>query len=127
MWHSCCFFISTRVNDGLNTMNINAASLFNELKTQGLEAKGLNSELSNKPASSTSTDFSEMLKQAVNNVNGLQQNTSELRNRFEMGDQDVSLADVMIASNKSGLAFDATVQVRNKMVEAYKEVMSMPV
>jgi len=108
-------------------MNINAASLFNELQTQGLEAKGLSSELSNKPASSTSTDFSEMLKQAVNNVNGLQQNTSELRNRFEMGDQDVSLADVMIASNKSGLAFDATVQVRNKMVEAYKEVMSMPV
>ena len=44
-----------------------------------------------------------------------------------MGDQNVSLSDVMIASNKSGLAFDATVQVRNKMVEAYKEVMSMPV
>ena len=38
-----------------------------------------------------------------------------------------SLGEVMIAANKSSLAFDATVQVRNKMVEAYKEVMSMPV
>ncbi|MDA7745903.1 flagellar hook-basal body complex protein FliE [Psychromonas sp.] len=108
-------------------MNINAASMFNELQTQGLQAKGLDSDSSVKSTNSTSTDFSAMLKQAIENVNGLQQETSTLRNSFEMGDQDVSLADVMIASNKSGLAFDATVQVRNKMVEAYKEVMSMPV
>ena len=108
-------------------MNINAASMFQELQTQGLEAKGLNNELSTKATNPAPADFSAMLKQAIENVNGLQQNTSELRNSFEMGDQNVSLSDVMIASNKSGLAFDATVQVRNKMVEAYKEVMSMPV
>ena len=108
-------------------MNINAASMFQELQTQGLEAKGLNSELSTKATNPAPADFSAMLKQAIENVNGLQQNTSDLRNSFEMGDKSVSLSDVMIASNKSGLAFDATVQVRNKMVEAYKEVMSMPV
>ncbi|MEJ6121182.1 flagellar hook-basal body complex protein FliE [Vibrio sp. 2-Bac 85] len=108
-------------------MNINAASMFKELQNQGLEAKGLSNELSTKATNPAPADFSAMLKQAIENVNGLQQNTSDLRNSFEMGDKDVSLADVMIASNKSGLAFDATVQVRNKMVEAYKEVMSMPV
>jgi len=108
-------------------MNINAASMFKELQTQGLEAKGLENELGIKETNSSASDFSAMLKQAIENVNGLQQNTSDLRNSFEMGDENVSLADVMIASNKSGLAFDATVQVRNKMVEAYKEVMSMPV
>tara|TARA_R110001583_G_scaffold50189_6_gene156623 strand:+ start:6470 stop:6796 length:327 start_codon:yes stop_codon:yes gene_type:complete len=108
-------------------MNINAASMFKELQTQGIEAKGLNNELSTKSINPASSDFSAMLKQAIENVNGLQQNTSNLRNSFEMGDKDVSLSDVMIASNKSGLAFDATVQIRNKMVEAYKEVMSMPV
>ena len=108
-------------------MNINAASMFNELQTQSVQAKGLSSELSTKSTNESSADFSAMLKQAIDNVNGLQQETSSLRNSFEMGDKNVSLSDVMIASNKSGLAFDATVQVRNKMVEAYKEIMSMPV
>ena len=46
---------------------------------------------------------------------------------FEMGDRSVTLADTMVASAKAGIAFDATVQVRNKFVEAYKEIMNMPV
>jgi len=108
-------------------MNLNSSALFNDLSAQTLHSKSLGSELSSQSVSSSSADFSKMLKQAIDNVNGLQQNTSELRNRFEMGDKEVSLGEVMIAANKSSLAFDATVQIRNKMVEAYKEVMSMPV
>ncbi|WP_028862472.1 flagellar hook-basal body complex protein FliE [Psychromonas aquimarina] len=109
-------------------MNLNnTSSLFNELQMQGLQTKGLDSELSGQSVNSSHSDFSKMLKQAIDNVNGLQQNTSELRNRFEMGDKEVSLGEVMIAANKSSLAFEATVQVRNKVVEAYKSVMSMPV
>ncbi|RBW47781.1 flagellar hook-basal body complex protein FliE [Psychromonas sp. B3M02] len=108
-------------------MNINAASMFKELQTQSVEAKGLSRDLNTSSVNPAPADFSAMLKQAIENVNGLQQNTSDLRNGFEMGDENVSLSDVMIAANKSSLAFDATVQVRNKMVEAYKEVMSMPV
>ncbi|PKG39846.1 flagellar hook-basal body complex protein FliE [Psychromonas sp. Urea-02u-13] len=108
-------------------MNVNASALFNDLPLQGLQSKGLGNELVGQSAKSNAPDFSQMLKQAIDNVNGLQKDTGELRNRFEMGDENVSLGDVMIASNKSSLAFEATVQVRNKMVEAYKSVMSMPV
>ncbi|KPU83601.1 flagellar hook-basal body protein [Psychromonas sp. PRT-SC03] len=108
-------------------MNINNSALLNNLQLTGLQNRGIDNDLAMPSLKSNSPDFSEMLKQAIENVNGLQQNTSDLRNRFEMGDADVSLAQVMIASNKSGLAFDATVQIRNKMVEAYKEIMSMPV
>jgi len=108
-------------------MNLNTSPLFNDLSLQGLQSKGLENEASNLTMTSKAPEFSDMLKQAIDNVNGLQENTSDLRNRFEMGDEEVSLGDVMISANKSGLAFDATVQVRNKMVEAYKEVMSMPV
>ncbi|MFT6985378.1 MAG: flagellar hook-basal body complex protein FliE [Psychromonas sp.] len=108
-------------------MNLNSSALFNDLSVQGLQGKSLGSELSSQSVNSSHADFSKMLKQAIDNVNGLQQNTSELRNSFEMGDKEVSLGEVMIAANKSSLAFDATVQIRNKMVEAYKEVMSMPV
>ena len=107
-------------------MNLNTSALFNDLPLQGLQSKGLN-EVASQSTKSTAPDFSQMLKQAIDNVNGLQKNTGELRNRFEMGDEQVSLGEVMIAANKSSLAFEATVQIRNKVVEAYKSVMSMPV
>jgi flagellar hook-basal body complex protein FliE len=74
-----------------------------------------------------SVNFSEMLSKSINKVNDLQQTSGQLKTSFEMGDPKVSLAEVMIASEKSGLAFTAMTQVRNKLVEAYKEVMSMPV
>lgn len=107
-------------------MNLNTSALFNDLPLQGIQSKGLD-EIASQSIKSSAPDFSQMLKQAIDNVNGLQSNTANLRNRFEMGDEQVSLGDVMIAANKSSLAFDATVQVRNKVVEAYKSVMSMPV
>ncbi len=72
-------------------------------------------------------DFGQLLSSAINNVNSLQQTSSDLQMRFERGDEGVSLSDVMIAKNKSSVAFDATIQVRNKLVEAYKELMNMPV
>ena len=45
---------------------------------------------------------------------------------FETGEGDASLAEVMIAMQKSSLSFEAMVTVRNKLVEAYKDVMNMP-
>ncbi len=72
-------------------------------------------------------DFGDLLQGAINNVNRLQKSSSDLQTRFDMGDPNVSLSDVMIARNKSSVAFEATIQVRNKMVDAYKELMNMPV
>ena len=72
-------------------------------------------------------DFGNMLTQAINNVNSLQKTSGDLQTRFDSGDQSVSLSDVMIARNKSSVAFEATIQIRNKLVESYKELMNMPV
>lgn len=44
-----------------------------------------------------------------------------------MGDDSVSLSDVMVASQKAGIQFQATVQVRNKLVSSYHEIMNMQV
>lgn len=74
-----------------------------------------------------SENFGAIFQQAVNNVNGLQGASSDLATRFDRGDENVSLSDVMIARNKASVAFEATIQVRNKLVDAYKELMSMPV
>ncbi len=72
-------------------------------------------------------DFANMLTQAINNVNSLQKTSGDLQTRFDSGDQSVSLSEVMIARNKSSVAFEATIQIRNKLVESYKELMNMPV
>jgi flagellar hook-basal body complex protein FliE len=47
--------------------------------------------------------------------------------RFEMGDPSVSLAEVMVNSQKAGLQFQAVAEIRNRVLSAYKDVMNMPV
>ena len=72
-------------------------------------------------------DFGDLMKNAVGQVNSLQQTSNQLKTGFEMGDPNIQLSDVMIASQKASVAFEATVQVRNKFVEAYQEVMRMSI
>jgi flagellar hook-basal body complex protein FliE len=50
-----------------------------------------------------------------------------MRTAFEQGEPGVDLAEVMIAVQKSSVSFQAMVEVRNKLVDAYKDVMNMPV
>lgn len=73
------------------------------------------------------TDFSEVLKHSLEQVNEVQQKASSLGQAFEAGDPKVSVTDLTIAMQKSSLAFQATSQVRNKLVAAYQEIMSMQV
>lgn len=72
-------------------------------------------------------DFAATLTESLRAVNGLQQESSDLQTRFELGDDSVSLPQVMVAMNKSSLAFEATNQIRNRLLTAYQEVMRMPV
>ena len=73
------------------------------------------------------TGFGELLQKSIAAVNETQQTASTLKTSFERGDEGIDLAEVMIAAQKSSLSFEAMVAVRNKLVEAYKDVMSMPV
>lgn len=71
--------------------------------------------------------FSELMSQAIDKVNDVQQASGALQKAYLKGDPNVDITDVMIASQKSGVAFDAMVQVRNKLVDAYRDVMNMPI
>lgn len=71
-------------------------------------------------------DFAAMLKQSIGAVNDTQQTAGKMTEAFEKGDTNVSLAEVMVASQKASVSFQAMLQVRNKLVEAYKDVMNMP-
>ncbi len=71
--------------------------------------------------------FGDLMTKAINNVNDVQQKSSAMAEAYEKGVAGVDITDVMIASQKASVSFQAMVQVRNKLVEAYKDVMSMPI
>jgi len=74
-----------------------------------------------------SIDFSNMLKSAMDQVNENQQKASDLKSAFELGDPNVDLSQVMISMQKASISFQAMVQVRNKLISAYQDVMNMQV
>jgi flagellar hook-basal body complex protein FliE len=71
--------------------------------------------------------FGEVFQQAISSVNDIQQQAGKLATSFEQGDPKVSLAQVMVASQKASVSFQALTQVRNHLVDAYKDIMNMPV
>ena len=78
-------------------------------------------------APAAKVNFADALKGALDSVAATQNASADLGKRFTMGDDSVSLSDKMVASQKSSIAFQATVQVRNKLVSAYHEIMNMQV
>jgi flagellar hook-basal body complex protein FliE len=79
------------------------------------------------PEASTKVDFSEALKASLQNVSNSQNQAEDLGKRFAAGDDSVNLSDTMIAMQKANIAFQSTIQVRNKLVSAYHEIMNMQV
>ncbi|MFT4928373.1 MAG: flagellar hook-basal body complex protein FliE [Phenylobacterium sp.] len=108
-------------------MNIKANALFSELQSVALQAGGNVGQAAESVPSTSGTDFSGMLKNALDNVNSIAKASGAAKTAVDMGDRSVSMADAMIASQKASIAFEATVQVRNKMLESYKDIMNMPV
>jgi len=72
-------------------------------------------------------DFADALKASLNQVNEVQKSAEALGKNFALGDDSVSLSDVMIAGQKANISFQATIQVRNKLVSAYQDIMSMQI
>jgi len=74
----------------------------------------------------SATDFTDALRSALNEVNGMQAKSSELAGAFERG-ETTDIAAVMLAKQQASVGFETTLQVRNKLLSAYKDIMSMPV
>ena len=77
-------------------------------------------------AASQTGSFTDTLKGALSAVNQSQQHSGQLARAFEMGDPSADLAKVMVAAQHSQIAFKATVEIRNRLVQAYQDVMNMP-
>ncbi|MBG6288049.1 MULTISPECIES: flagellar hook-basal body complex protein FliE [Pseudomonas] len=98
-----------------------------EMRSMQMEAMAKAKTTQAAPVEAGAPSFSQMLGQAVDKVNGTQQAASDMASAFEMGQKGVDLTDVMIASQKASVSFQAMTQVRNKLVQAYQDIMQMPV
>lgn len=75
----------------------------------------------------SSVEFSALLRESIEKVNDTQMHAVKLKAAFEAGKENVDLPEVMIAVQKASISFQAINQVRNKLLSAYKEIMSMQV
>ena len=78
------------------------------------------------PASDADVTFSDRLEQSFNNVANAQNTAADLAKNYEMGVEN-DLSKVMVGQQVSSLAFQLTLNVRNKALSAYKDIMNMPV
>jgi len=78
-------------------------------------------------AGAGAVDFASVLKSSLDGVAQAQTQATSLQNAFVLGDDKVSLSDTMIAMQKANISLQATVQVRNKVVAAYNDIMNMQV
>lgn len=84
------------------------------------------SQLENIQNAAPNVDFTERLSEGLSEVARAQNNASELANAYELG-TETDLAKVMVAQQVSSLGFQMTLNVRNKALSAYKDIMNMPV
>ncbi|BCN92987.1 flagellar hook-basal body complex protein FliE [Thiomicrorhabdus immobilis] len=71
-------------------------------------------------------NFADLLAESVQSVNHEQHKAGDMKKAFEQGDSEMELSEVMLQVQKASLSFQAMTQVRNKLVEAYKDVINMP-
>lgn len=98
----------------INTLNTN-------------ELTNLNASYATKPQLTDENNFINELKTALDNISQLQMRANHSAKAFEMGEPNVSLNEVMVNMQKSSVSLQFGIQVRNKLVSAYQEIMNMNV
>lgn len=76
---------------------------------------------------SPSGGFSQVFHQALRNVSAAQHTTQALQREVSLDNPKVSLEETMVAMQRANIGFQATLQVRNRLVQAYSDVMNMQV
>jgi len=71
-------------------------------------------------------NFVDSLKQVISETNDLQLQSGELAEKFASGEVE-NIHDVMVAAEKASVSFELVMEVRNKLVEAYREIMRMQI
>lgn len=94
---------------------------------QSLAASAGNRKLADVGGGEESVDFRAVLQKAVTAVNQAQNVAQNKVQAFSTGGQDMSLEEVMVSLQKANLAFQGMIAVRNKLVDAYRDVTNLQV
>ena len=108
---------------------VDTQSLLLQMRSLAAQADSKTGAIGNSeklPGLENSENFADLLADSVKAVNEQQQKSAEMKKAFEQGDPEMELSEVMLQAQKASLSFQAMTQVRNKLVEAYKEVINMP-
>lgn len=104
----------------MSNMEIN--QVLAQMRVMANSAEGTGTSLETK-----ASGFADLLKESIDQVNEAQSKSREMSNAFEAGDPEVGLAEVMVTMQKASISFEAVSQVRNQLLNAYQDVMNMPV
>ena len=116
------------MSDSVSSILSQIRSYQNQLGTRALEPVQNPGAIDfGQSAAVKAPSFGETLQNAIQGVNTTQKEAGALAQAFELGDPRADLARVMVAAQQSQVAFRATVEVRNRLVQAYQDVMNMPI
>jgi flagellar hook-basal body complex protein FliE len=115
----------SNIQSMLQTLRSYQSQAAGGMDDDGNKVGGLNG-LSGSQKTQGPADFGDLVRQTVDKVNSNQMASSQISAAYERG-EGVPLTDVVLAMQKSSLSFEATLQVRNKVLKAYEDILNMPV
>jgi len=109
---------------------VNIQSMLQTLKAYQAQAGGGVDDAGNKVGGADqpqgAAGFTDLIQKSLQSVNEVQQESKAKAEAYERG-EGVPLTDVVLGMQKSSIAFEATLQVRNKVLKAYEDILNMPV
>jgi flagellar hook-basal body complex protein FliE len=110
------------------TIPVNAlSSALQQMQAMAAQAAGGTESVADQPEAASSSGFASVLKASLDKISNDQQTSDGEARAFEVGAPNVSLNDVMIDGQKASLGLQFGLQVRNKLVSAYNDIMQMSV
>ena len=109
-------------------MSVKVDQLLGQMRAAQSLASKISSRVGTEQAAEAGKpNFAAALKSSIDQVNSTQMQAGEMTKAFELGVPGVQLHDVMISMSKANVSFQQMVQVRNKLVSAYQDIMNMQV
>lgn len=97
------------------------------LSSASLNPVGLQMKRPSSASGAVEGGFAGNFKSALKEVSASQNEATRLQTEVQLGNPKVSLEETMLAMQKSQIGFQATLNVRNRMVQAYTDIMNMSV
>jgi flagellar hook-basal body complex protein FliE len=115
----------SNIQSMLQTLRSYQSQAASGMDDEGNKVGGLNG-LSGSQGPQGPSGFGDLVRQTVDKVNANQMEATKIASSYERG-EGVPLTDVVLSMQKSSLSFEATLQVRNKVLKAYEDILNMPV